>query len=139
MAGTGGARPGAGRKKKKDKFARPIARAEKQICDHLPELIDLQMSRARGVLLVNTEQEVGALLTMLQQEFGDNDDVRSLKEKIEQIFTREPDERALEYLINRIMGKPTERKEVTGEDGGPVQTRIIIGPMENDTTGDQSG
>jgi len=117
MGQNGGARPGAGRKPKRQKHATAIARAEKQICDHLPELIDLQMSRARGVLLVNTEQEVGALLTMLQQEFGDNDDVRSLKEKIEQIFTREPDERALEYLINRIMGKPTERKELSGELG----------------------
>jgi len=70
MAGTGGARPGAGRKPRSEKFARPIAAAEKRIADHLPKLIDNMIEQA---------------------DAGDY--------------------KANEYLINRIMGKPTERHE----------------------------
>ncbi len=117
MGQNGGARPGAGRPRKREKFAGQIAKAEKQICDHLPELIDLQMSRARGVLLIDTEDKVNALLKALETRLGDNDDVRELKEVIKHTFTTTPDEKALEYLINRIMGKPTERKELSGEIG----------------------
>ena len=39
---------GPGRRKKADKFARPIAQAEKRIADHLPELIDNMLRLASG-------------------------------------------------------------------------------------------
>lgn len=70
-----------GRPRKADKFARPIARAEKQIADHLPELIDNMLALASG---------------------------------------DPPDRAANEYLINRILGKPIERQEIAGADGGPI-------------------
>ena len=72
---------GPGRRKKADKFARPIARAEKQIADRLPELIDNMLALASG---------------------------------------DPPDRPANEYLINRILGKPIERQEIAGLDGGPI-------------------
>jgi hypothetical protein len=83
-----------GRPRKAEKFARPIARAEKQIVDKLPTLLARMLELADGV----TVQEV------------EKDGVR--------IYTRAPDRAALEYLVNRVMGKPTERQELTGANGG---------------------
>src|SRR4051812_2244932 len=88
MAGTGGARPGAGRKPKQDKHVTAINRAEKQIKDRLPELIGNMFTLAAGVTLQETD--------------SDGND---------RIYTRPPDRQANEYLINRIMGKPVERTE----------------------------
>jgi hypothetical protein len=89
MAGNGGARPGAGRKAKADKFKQPIAKAEQRIADRLPDLIDLAFELAEGVTVQETDNR------------GQ-----------EKIYTRAPDRQAIEYLLNRIMGKPTERREL---------------------------
>lgn len=83
--GHGGRRPGAGRKEKAIKFAAPIATAEQRICDHLPELIDLAVSLARGVPTV-LEGKDGAVT----------------------VFTTPPDFRAIAYLVDRVMGKPKQ-------------------------------
>jgi hypothetical protein len=39
------------------------------------------------------------------------------------VYQRPPDRQANEYLINRIMGKPTERQELSGPDGGPIDLK----------------
>jgi hypothetical protein len=70
---------GKGRPRKAEKFARPIAAAEKRISEWLPELIDKQMELARA---------------------GDRG--------------------AIEYLLNRLMGKPTERQELEAAIGSYV-------------------
>lgn len=88
--GHGGAREGAGRKAKPDKFKVPIAKAEKRIADRLPWLIDQMMDLAEGVVV----QEVD-------------------KDGNPRIYQRPPDYKAIAYLVDRIMGKPTERKELT--------------------------
>lgn len=93
---SGGPRPGSGRPRKAEKFQRPIARAEKRIADRLPWLIDQQFELAEGVLA----------------EEG--------KDGEEKVYKRPPDRQAVEYLLNRIMGKPTERQELTGKDGEPL-------------------
>jgi hypothetical protein len=98
MGQNGGARPGAGRKPKADKHAGVITRAEKRIADKLPTLIDKMMELAHGVTVQEVDKEGGLI-----------------------VYTKAPDRQAAEYLINRIMGKPTERKEVTGPEGGPVE------------------
>jgi hypothetical protein len=89
MAENGGARPGAGRKPKDEKFKLPIAKAEKKIADRLPWLIDQALELAEGVVV---------------QEFG-KDGPR--------IYQRPPDINAIKYLVDRIMGKATERRELT--------------------------
>lgn len=89
MAGTGGARPGAGRKRKADKFAAPIARAEGRIADRLPHLVDRMLELADGVLIEDLDEETG----------------------VTNVYRRPPDRQAIEYLMNRIMGRPTERYE----------------------------
>src|SRR5947209_4218827 len=94
----GGARAGAGRKAKAVKFARPIAAAEKRIADRLPHLVDKLLELADGV----TVSEIDAK--------GE-----------ERVYLRPPDRQAAEYLLNRILGKPTERAELSGPDGGPIE------------------
>lgn len=90
MGQNGGARPGAGRKPKAEKFKQPIAKAEKKISDKLPWLIDQMMELATGVVV---------------QELD--------KDGTPRIYQRPPDRQAIEYLVNRVMGKPTERNDVT--------------------------
>jgi hypothetical protein len=89
MAGkNGGARPGAGRKPRAELHARPIKVAEKRIADRLPLLIDNLFTLADGVTI--------------QEEDEDGNP---------RIYSRPPDRHANEYLVNRILGKPTERSE----------------------------
>jgi hypothetical protein len=95
---SGGARAGAGRPRKADKFARPIAQAEKRISDKLPWLVDKALELAEGVWVEQETQE-GPV-----------------------VYKRPPDRQAIEYLLNRIMGKPTERQEV--EQSGGVTIRV---------------
>lgn len=87
--GHGGARPGAGRKPKLDTFKVPIAKAEKKIADRLPWLIDKALELADGVYV----EKIGSAGPIIYQQA--------------------PDYKAIAYLIDRIMGKPTERKELT--------------------------
>ena len=110
---SGGARVGAGRKPKAVKFARPIAQAEKRIADRLPKLIDRMFELADGVLMAETLMD-GEL----------------------RVYRERPDRQALEYLINRILGKPVERQELTGDGGGPltfevtpIDYRALIAPL----------
>ncbi len=99
MGQNGGARPGAGRKRKDEKFKAPIAKAEKRIADRLPQLIDNLFELADGVTVQETDPKTGATT----------------------VYTRPPDRQANEYLLNRIMGKPTERQEVSGPDGTALE------------------
>lgn len=96
---------GPGRPAKKDKFAGAIAKAEKRIADRLPELLENMFELAAGV----TVQEVqdGQL----------------------RVYTRAPDRQANEYLINRIMGKPTERQEVSGTNGEALVLNIFTNAL----------
>lgn len=105
MAGNGGARPGAGRKKKADKFETAINAAEQRIRDRLPELIDNMFILAGGVVV---------------QEVDEKDD-------IVHVFSKPPDRQANEYLINRILGKPTERQEVGGLNGAAIRVQVDYG------------
>lgn len=93
MAGPGGARPGAGRKRKSDKFAGQIAKAEKLAADMLAHNIGNMQALANGIFVEEMTIE-GARI----------------------VYQRPPDRQANEYLINRIMGKPTDRKEHTFPD-----------------------
>lgn len=86
----GGKRPGAGRKPKAEKFQQPIAEGESRIADRLPWLIDKQFELAEGVWREETSA-TGARI----------------------VYKTPPDRQAIEYLINRVMGKPTEKRDVT--------------------------
>jgi hypothetical protein len=102
MAQNGGARPGAGRKRKHDKYGTAIQKAEKKIVDRLPQLLDNLMALADGIFV---------------EEF--TPDGKRV------VYQRAPDFKSNEYLINRIMGKPTERQEVSGADGAPLAVEFV--------------
>lgn len=88
MGNYGGARPGAGRPKKRDANAGAVVKAEKKIRDRLPEVIDALFDLALGI----TVQEVDG-------------------EGHVNVYQKAPDSKAAIYLTDRIMGKPTERTE----------------------------
>lgn len=87
----GGQRPGAGRPRKRDVHGTAIVQAEKQIRDRLPELIGRMLELANGITVQETDKDGGV-----------------------NVYTRPPDYKAGAYLIDRIMGKPTERREDSG-------------------------
>jgi hypothetical protein len=111
---SGGARSGAGRKPRAERFARPIATAEKRIADRLPRVIDALLDLAEGVQV---------------------EDVDSEGEK--RTYSRPPDFKAASYLVDRILGKPTVavEAEVSGPGGGPVEIREVtveMPPVDDD-------
>lgn len=93
----GGARPSAGRKSKAEKHATAIEKAEGKVVDHLPALVDRMLLLGYGVR-----------------------QTRKTPQGEEVVFTTPPNFRALAYLIDRILGKATERQEISGPDGDPV-------------------
>lgn len=102
----GGARPGSGRKPKRQKYATAINRAEKRIADRLPEVVDALLELAAGVRVVDDQ---------VDDQDGD---------KKPAVYTRPPDRDACKYLVDRILGRPTERHEHAGEDGGPIKLDV---------------
>lgn len=78
-----------GRPRKADLYAGAIARAEARIAKNLSRYIEHMEALAEGVM-VQEEPVPGVPI----------------------IYQRPPDRQANEYLINRIMGKPTERTDV---------------------------
>ncbi len=107
MAGPlGGARPGAGRPRKSVKFGPQIAKAEKQIADRLPQLLDRALELAAGIS-VQVEDKNG----------------------VKKIYTKPPDLEAIKYLVDRIMGKPVTKAaaEANSQSGGAVRiTEMVI-------------
>ncbi|HUW31512.1 MAG TPA: hypothetical protein VM223_07850 [Planctomycetota bacterium] len=133
MAGRGGARPGAGRPAKKNKHARPIARAEKRIADRLPGLVDKLFDLAEGAVVLDP-LDVEKVRTNLMQHIDDPESLEQIIGKLKQVYVRAPSFKALEYLLNRIMGKPVEKQEHSGENGGkiPLDIEISFGGGETD-------
>jgi len=100
MAGTGGARPGSGRKVKAEKYSGPIAAAEDRIAVRLPDLIDNLFVLADGVTVREPMPNGG-----------------------ERTYTKPPDYKANEYLLNRIMGKIPE--VASGPNGIQVEVTLM--------------
>lgn len=88
----------AGRPRTADKFAGAIAKADARIAKNLTRYIENMEALADGIY---TEEKT--------------------PEGSRSVYQRPPDRQANEYLINRIMGKPTERQEVSGPDGNPIE------------------
>jgi len=93
----------AGRPAKADKFAGQIAKAEGRIAKNLVRYIQNMEALADGVLV--------------QEELIPGQPM---------IYQRPPDRAANQYLIDRIMGKPTERQEVGGIDGNPIPIEVVL-------------
>ena len=122
----GGRRPGAGRKPKAEKYEQPINEAEQKIVDRLPQLIDkLVYLAVGGYDQIERKYQPAALVTTGSGEFetpvfpDKKADELVLVER--RVSRATPDLKALIYLVDRILGKPTQRQELTGEDGGPIE------------------
>lgn len=98
--GHGGTRNGAGRKRGtvREVLDSAIAQADKLVAGHLPTAIRNMIVLADGVTLQVTNGDGTAL-----------------------VYTEKPDRAANEYLINRAMGKPTEKSESDVNLTGGVQ------------------
>lgn len=85
----GGARPGAGRPPKAVIAETPIRQAEKKIRDRLPWIVDRLFELAEGVRVESSGIDGTPI-----------------------VYQRPPDRASCEYLMDRIMGKPTQPVEV---------------------------
>jgi hypothetical protein len=89
-----------GRPPRAEKFGGHIAAAEQKIADNLPEIVDNLLRLAHGV------------------KMADEDDEGNFY-----IYIKAPDRQANEYLMNRIMGKPTDQgPPPSDEDEDPPAT-----------------
>jgi hypothetical protein len=121
---NGGARAGAGRKPLAHKFKGLIAKAETLIAKRMLTLIEQQFKLADGVSVVETSDEIKIVVGMLQQAL-DPEKYAAIVARLEKVFAVKPDRQAIEYLLNRIMGKPVERTEQDMSISGDIKTLII--------------
>jgi hypothetical protein len=129
MAGqNGGARPGAGRKRKYEKYQTAIEKAELRIAQKLPEILDNLEILADGGQQVTTEKyQPAGLVTLTKQDeegntyqvpaFPDLDPLEPvLVERT--VVTAGRDRAANQYLVDRVMGRPTQHQEIDLEGQG---------------------
>lgn len=88
MADHGGNRTGAGRPSAQERFAGKVTEAERKIADKLPDLIDAMLVLALG---------------HVAQKIDRNGEV--------EVYDVPPNFKAIEYLSNRVMGKPADQKQ----------------------------
>ena len=124
---------GPGRPRKSDKHAGAVAKAERRIIDRLPSLIENMLILAEGGY-ERVEEEwapAGSLYIgsgdKAQKMYPDLEDTALVLVK-RKVSIADKDRAANEYLINRIMGKPIERKELTGADGEPLKVYAGFNP-----------
>lgn len=125
----GGKRDGAGRPRKAERYAAPIAAAEDRIADQLPRLIDNMLKLANGGYCEDeVEYQPAGLVTTGSGEFESkvfpdkpDDELIIVKRRRRRAA---PDRKANEYLIDRILGRPTQRTELAGENGGPIVIQL---------------
>lgn len=94
-----------GRPKRNPTENQLIAKLKDKILNYGDELIDLEMSLARGVKVV--DPIAGA------------------------VYTTPPDRQAIEYLLNQGLGRPVQRQELTGSDGGAIEFDAINAASES--------
>lgn len=130
----GGIRPGAGRPRKAVKYERPINKAERQIVDRLPDLLDNLLALADGGYERVEERYEPAGTVLIDQELRNPDGQVALDAQgkpvrgkvqafphlapdqlvlVQRTVSRADKDRAANvYLVDRIMGKPTEHQEI---------------------------
>lgn len=113
----GGARPGAGRKPRAVVYRQPIREAETKIRDRLPWIVDRLFELAEGVRVESTGISGEPI-----------------------VYQRPPDRASCEYLMDRIMGKPTQpvdvrerAQRIADELGMPVED--VLAEAERIATG----
>ena len=85
----GGVRPGAGRPRNADRHPQAVAEAEAKLTARLLQIIDSALALTEGIWVEETTPD-----------------------GVRRIYKKPPNIKAIIYCIDRIMGKPTERKEI---------------------------
>jgi hypothetical protein len=125
MAGqNGGARPRAGRKPKATKYELTVVQAEDKIVDHLPAILDNLLKLANGGFEVVEEKwiprsafSLGDVIAMGAGKSSD-DAEKAIARPDEMVLSERktyyalPDRAANIYLIDRILGKPTQKQDI---------------------------
>jgi hypothetical protein len=138
MAGqNGGARPGAGRKRKYEKYQTAIEKAELRIAQKLPEILDnLEILADGGQQIITEEWQPAGLVTLTKhddekdkyyqvQAFPGLDPLEPVLVK-RTVVTSGKDLRANQYLADRVMGRPTQKQEIDfSGDGLNITVRHI--------------
>lgn len=143
--GHGGARPGAGRKPKAEKYESQIEAANQQIADHLPMIVGNLLKLAGGgfEMVENKYQPDWYVLATINksqsrkkskaepiQEGGEgglelNEETltvhRGLSLIEQKVTYAQPNLQALIYLTNRIMGTPVQMVAQTDTDGQDIK------------------
>jgi hypothetical protein len=132
--GHGGARNGAGRKPKRDKYTPQITGLEDGIADRLPQLLANMLLLANGGyeqisetyepagLIQITKETItkeGGSVNMRELAFPHLDPEQLVCVRRIRTFAA-PDRKANEYLINRIAGTPTQHIEADVDSDGPL-------------------
>lgn len=124
--GHGGRRTGAGRPRKAVKYERQIAAAEDRIADTLAERLDaLELLAAGGFEQISETWEPAGLIFVGSGEFQSlafpqlpPDQLVCVK-RVRSIAA--PDRTANIYLIDRILGKPTQAIDVDADPDGSLE------------------
>jgi hypothetical protein len=105
----GGPRPGSGRKPK----------ATRLVVSDVNRLTRDQVEEWLPKLLSNLKILADGGFERVEEKFSRNQagDLVLIERKVS---IAEPDRAANEYLINRLLGKPTERQEVSGPEGNAI-------------------
>lgn len=130
--GHGGARPGAGRPRKVDKHAGQIAALEQQIADSLPERFAALDQLARG----GYDQVAESWKPAGSVTIGSGEQLQFVYPQLppdqmvlveRRVSVAAPDRKANEYLIDRILGRPTARLEADLDlDGSLALTAPVL-------------
>lgn len=119
----GGARPRAGRKPKKNKYELTVIQAEDKIVDHLPQILDNLLHLANGGYERVEEEWQPAKLVTITKHDEDKDQFYTIpafpdKDPDEMVLVKrkvsiaDKDRAANIYLIDRILGKPTQKQDI---------------------------
>lgn len=127
----GGAREGAGRPAKAKKYATPIADAEDRIADKLPQIVDhLEKVAFGGFTIINKKF---VLARTLKHKAKNGEDVPLFPDAkpdemvcVEEThLTQLPDRQALEYLWDRLAGKPMNKHEFANVSDEELRAAIL--------------
>jgi hypothetical protein len=150
--GHGGARPGAGRRPRSEKFPEVFERLDERLADGVPDRMDaLEYLAAGGFEQIEEIYEPAGLIYREDVTTGDDGKLQrtrvlafpDLKPDALVCIRRTrsiaaPDRAANVYLLDRFAGKPVQATELSGPDGAPIPIDLtsaldrVYGPENED-------
>jgi hypothetical protein len=89
----------------------------------LVPMTEAQIELAKGIGYMVIRQSDGTFARATDEKAIDIALTTGEEGKTYRFFTQQPNTQAFADLMNRTFGKPTERHEHTGEDGGPIEVK----------------